>query len=706
MNLPAIPPPEHNHHPRYRPDIDGLRALAVLAVVVFHAFPRYAPGGFVGVDVFFVISGYLISLILFRSLASGSFSFAEFYAHRIRRIFPALIVVLVACYAIGWYVLLPDEFKRLGKHIAAGAGFVENFVLRREAGYFDVASEQKPLLHLWSLAVEEQFYLVFPFFVWFLWRKRLNLFTGVLLVALLSFWLAKKGVKADAVKAFFYPHTRFWELMAGALLAYVQVFHAWPAWLSKGIRWLIFNRVLFRDVPPENRQPALLANLAAGLGLLLILASIASYRATMSWPGSRALAPVLGAVLLIAAGPQAWVNRKLLAIKPMVWIGLISYPLYLWHWPLLSYLRIMEDGAVPAREWRIAAVAVSFVLAALTYWLIEKPIRYGKRHAWKNAALCVLLVVVGYVGYNAYAREGLAFRVKRDVENHAVFNEKNLPGAAENQEESCKRRFPFAASNAFCRLSRDAEPAVLILGDSHGVSLYPALAEVLSSDTQGVADIGGSGCVPFRDVASFDRKAPEQDKDRCRGIINQALDMAAPKAATVLLVSRGPIYLSGKGFFPDESVPHEKQHERVLLSALHPELTDLAAIWEAAMRETITELTAAGKRVIFVLDNPELGFDPKSCIDARPFRLNKKPLRSPCAVPRADFEARNRDYRALVSKVLADFPQVILVDGAKPFCDDQWCWAMQDGKVLYYDDDHVSLEGARLIAREILPHLQ
>lgn len=706
MDLPASPSPEHNFHPRYRPDIDGLRALAVLAVVVFHAFPRYAPGGFVGVDVFFVISGYLISLILFRSLASGTFSFAEFYAHRIRRIFPALIVVLAASYAIGWFVLLPDEFKLLGKHIAAGAGFIENFVLRHEAGYFDVASEQKPLLHLWSLAVEEQFYLAFPFFAWFLWRKRLNLFTGALLVALVSFWLAKKGVKTDAVKVFFYPHTRFWELMAGAMLAYVQVFHAWPAWLSKALRWLVFNRVLFREVPAESRQPAMLANFAAGLGLLLIFASIASYRATIPWPGSRALAPVLGAVLLISAGPQAWVNRKLLAMKPMVWIGLISYPLYLWHWPLLSYLRIMEDGAVPAREWRIAAVAVSFALAAITYWLIEKPIRYGSRRVWKNAALCLLLMVVGYVGYNAFVRDGLTFRMKRDIENHAtLFNEKNRPWLAENQEERCKRRFPFAASNAYCRLNRDAAPDILILGESHGVSLYPALAEALSSGTKIVADIGGGGCVPFRDVTSYDRKSSEQDKARCRVIINQVLDTVALRAETVLLVSRGPLYLSGKGFAPN-GFADEQYHDRALSSSSHPGLSGHAAIWEAGIRETLTELTTAGKRVIFVLDNPELGFDPKSCIDARPFRLNKKPLRSPCAVPRADFEARNRDYRALVSKVLADFPQVILVDGAKPFCDDQWCWAMKDGKVVYYDDDHVSLEGGRLIAREILPHLQ
>ena len=161
----------HNFHPQYRPDIDGLRALAILPVVANHAFQLYAPGGFIGVDIFFVISGYLISLIIFRSLTNNDFSFADFYSHRIKRIFPALILVVSTCYAVGWFALLPDEFKQLGKHIAAGMGFAQNIVLWNEAGYFDVASEQKPLMHLWSLAVEEQFYQSIPLLFGLLGRQ-------------------------------------------------------------------------------------------------------------------------------------------------------------------------------------------------------------------------------------------------------------------------------------------------------------------------------------------------------------------------------------------------------------------------------------------------------------------------------------------------------------------------------------------------------
>ncbi len=690
--------PEHNFHPRYRPDIDGLRALAILPVVAFHAFPRYAPGGFIGVDIFFVISGYLISLIIFRSLARGDFSFAEFYAHRVRRIFPALIVVLAACYAIGWFVLLPDEFMLLGKHIAAGAGFVQNFALQGETGYFDVASELKPLLHLWSLAVEEQYYLGFPLFVWLFWRKGLNVLTGVALIAIVSFLLSRKGVHADMVKAFYWPQSRFWELMAGALLAYVEVFKAWPDLLTRFLHWAVFNRLIFRHIPESPHQPLILRNLAASFGLVLILASIATYNANMPWPGSRALAPVVGAVLLIAAGPQAWINRRFLAMKPLVWVGLISYPLYLWHWPLLSFLRIIESG-LPAREWRIAAVALSFVLATLTYWLVERPVRYGTKRVWKNAAFCLALLVVGYVGFNAYERNGLEFRVKEAVRRNAMFSAKNTPWLPENQDERCKQGFPPRIDAGYCRLAKDGDPTVQLIGDSHAVSLYPGMRDILQTTPENVFQLGYGGCVPFFEVTSFDRNTDGPGHHHCRTITNQALSIAETSRTihTVVLVSRGPLYLSGKGFFPDD-YGDEKGHDRLLQSASHPELEDHYQIWETAMRETIDRLLAKGKRIVFVLDNPELGFDPKSCVDSRPWRLTSR-VRQPCAVPRNDFDERNQRYQELVAAVLKDYPAVKVFDAAAQLCDKQWCWAISDGQMLYRDDDHLSLDGARLMAR-------
>jgi peptidoglycan/LPS O-acetylase OafA/YrhL len=351
-------------HPTYRPDIDGLRALAVLCVMVFHAFPTALPGGFVGVDLFFVISGFLICTILFNSIEAGTFSVWDFYGRRIRRIFPALILVLASCYAFGWFALFADEYMQLGKHIAAGAGFVSNFVLWQESGYFDNSADTKPLLHLWSLGIEEQFYIIWPLVLWLGYRFRANLLVITVLVATVSFVLNIRGinVKNDLVATFYSPQTRFWELLLGAILAYMTLH---PIQRLKG---LITNA--------EQRQK--IQSAQSLLGLVLVALGVTLISKQSAFPGWWALLPTLGAVLLINAGPKALVNRYLLSNKLMVWIGLISYPLYLWHWPILSFLRIIESE-VPKVELRIAALAVSFILATLTYHLVEKPIRFGFR---------------------------------------------------------------------------------------------------------------------------------------------------------------------------------------------------------------------------------------------------------------------------------------------------------------------------------------
>jgi peptidoglycan/LPS O-acetylase OafA/YrhL len=222
-NKKTIPQSWHLTHPKYRPDIDGLRAIAVLSVVIFHAFPKSIKGGFIGVDIFFVISGFLISTIIMGSLERNSFSFIEFYSRRIKRIFPALLLVLIASFVFGWFALLADEYKQLGKHIAGGAGFVSNFVLWKESGYFDNDAETKPLLHLWSLGVEEQFYIVWPLLLWFAWKQRLNLLTVTMVVVAISFSLNVNTVQNDATAAFYSPQTRFWELLAGSILAYITL---------------------------------------------------------------------------------------------------------------------------------------------------------------------------------------------------------------------------------------------------------------------------------------------------------------------------------------------------------------------------------------------------------------------------------------------------------------------------------------------------
>jgi peptidoglycan/LPS O-acetylase OafA/YrhL len=359
----------------YRPDIDGMRAVAVLAVVGFHAFPGFLSGGYVGVDVFFVISGYLISGIIHRGLQNGKFRFWEFYARRIRRILPALVVVLVCTTVAGWLLLLPDEYAQLKKHVLSAAAFVSNFTLWSEAGYFDTASAFKPLLHLWSLGVEEQFYLLWPITLALAWKFGAKILPCIAIVAGSSFGLMIYFSSADPSAAFYSPMARFWELMLGAGLA------SFPEFAIKSDR--------LRDT-------------LSALGLTSIACAIALPwdRFLSSW---ALLLPTSGAGLIIAAGPRGWCNRNLLARRPAVWIGLISYPLYLWHWPLLSFAKIIEPTppAVRGVPIKLSLIAISFVLAFATYRLLELRVRssrlprYVKPLTAALGAACILALIGG-----------------------------------------------------------------------------------------------------------------------------------------------------------------------------------------------------------------------------------------------------------------------------------------------------------------------
>jgi peptidoglycan/LPS O-acetylase OafA/YrhL len=509
---------KHLSHPKYRPDIDGLRAIAVLSVVAFHAFPSWVKGGFVGVDVFFVISGYLISTIIFENLDKGTFSFAEFYVRRIKRIFPALILVLIASYTFGWFALLADEYKQLGKHIAAGAGFVSNIVLWNEAGYFDNSAETKPLLHLWSLGIEEQFYIVWPFLLWLAWRRNFNLFTITIVVAVVSFYLNVKGVHKDAIATFYSPQTRFWELLCGSLLAWATLYKkdTLGSIKAKLDGWLAF--VVCRKAKDGNGKT--LSNALSFLGLFLLAYGFYRINKDFSFPGKWAVVPVLGAILIIFSEPNAWGNRTILSNPIAVWFGLISFPLYLWHWPLLSFARIIESE-VPSRGVRIGAVLLAIVLAWLTYKFVERPIRLGKHSKVKTTALVVLMLVVGYVGYNTYDRGGLEFRTKNSEEfisyyensfpTWKYFNKINLSKQwrsecaffngrkylAEGQlEGGVTDSKPVDKLDASC-YERDPrfEKSVLIWGDSHAQALSPGVVNNIPKTWQ-VLQVASSGCNP------------------------------------------------------------------------------------------------------------------------------------------------------------------------------------------------------------------
>ncbi|MBI3700170.1 MAG: acyltransferase [Afipia sp.] len=366
----------------YRPDIDGLRAFAVLSVVLYHAFPKVLRGGFVGVDIFFVISGFLISSILFKEITQGRFSLSVFYGRRIRRIFPALAACLAAVLAYGFVALMPFELAQLGKHVFFGAGFLSNIALWSETGYFDSAAALKPLLHLWSLGVEEQFYIVWPAMLWIVFRINAPVGRLLALLFVLSFAiniaLSVSNLSAD----FYSPFSRFWELLAGAALA-------WRGDIA---------------LKPNARSWISIAGLAA------LVASVALFSADMHFPGWPALLPVAGAAAIIVAGPDAPTNRIVFSNRAAVFIGLISYPLYIWHWPIISYAHIvrMEKPLTPLLA--LALVGLSILLAWITYRFIEYPIRFGahRHRATQFIASCVALL--GACGLMVWINQGFPTR--------------------------------------------------------------------------------------------------------------------------------------------------------------------------------------------------------------------------------------------------------------------------------------------------------
>lgn len=657
-------PTRNSSHAKYRPDIDGLRAIAVLSVVIFHAFPNLIKGGFIGVDVFFVISGYLISTVIFENLAKGTFSLTQFYGRRIRRIFPALIIVMVACFAFGWFALLADEFKQLSKHIAAGAGFVSNIVFWKESGYFDTAAETKPLLHLWTLGIEEQFYIVWPLILWLAWKKKLNILAITIFVAVASFTLNIKEIKVDAVGTFFSPLTRFWELLSGSLLAWFTINH-------------------------KNTLSSFRASIVSFVGISLLFCGFWRINQDTVFPGVWALVPVLGAVLIISAGSQAWVNRTVLSNKVAVWIGLISFPLYLWHWPLLTFARIVE-GEVPSRNIRLAAATLSVVLAWLTYKFVECPIRLGKHSYAKTIALVILMVLLGFGGYNSYKNNRVSGGATK-VESLSRQIGWTIPASSQQQVDSCKKMFPdrilltpLERDDNFCILQRESTPNVLMIGDSLNLSLFPGLNKytdinVLVLSASSAAPLYNIRTVSFNDtIRLFNYK-----------LTNQALDYAFNNdeiKVVVLSFSNGPFLANTNSKYTITNIlnPNDKDHRRIFTEALS---------------STLSRLLSKNKRIIYVLPNPSLSYDIKSCLNSyRPFRLTKG-TNMPCAQSSTTYlENGGREYRDWVASVLKDFPEVRIFDAADPFCDKDKCWGMKDGKVLYRDEAHLSIEGSELVS--------
>jgi peptidoglycan/LPS O-acetylase OafA/YrhL len=661
--------------PSYRPDIDGLRALAVLAVIAFHAFPSEVPGGFIGVDVFFVISGFLITTLIQESLQQQSFSFRAFYASRVRRLFPAVVVVLLACQVAGWFALLSNEYKALGKHIAASTAFIPNVIFWSESGYFDYAAEAKPLLHLWSLGVEEQFYLFWPIVVWLCFKYRASLFKVGIALLLSSLVLNLIMIEESPSAVFFSPITRIWELLSGCLLVY----------------WANSRTGVVESFKAKFGSIKWISHAVSMMGLASLLLGVFLIDQDTLYPGAWALIPVLGTCSIILAGNQSWLNTSVLSNRFLVWIGLISFPLYLWHWPLLSFARIME-GSKPEWQIRAALVAVSFALAVLTYYLIERPIRFGRHLKLKTYVLTIAMVIVGSLGIATYSQDGFKSRTTdKAIEAQLADLKFDIP---DSEGWYCQDK---NYDGPRCHAT-GPHPSVVVIGDSHALTIYSGLRERFKAKGQDIGLYGASdGCPPLLNVVIQDQGG---DVRNCLKKGNQAIQRVIADAAIkeVVLTSRGPMYTAAKGF-------GDVELEQFGPWVLHVEGEDKGVrsneeVFALGLTKTLDALLAAGKKVTFLHDVPELGFDIRSCFSFRPMTMTNKVV-TPCAVSRKAFEARTEAYRAMVNNILSERPEIKVVDLSQALCDEKWCWAARDDTLFYIDDDHLSHRGADYVVRQL-----
>ncbi len=676
------------HH---RDDIDGLRAVAVALVILFHYGVPGFQGGFVGVDIFFVISGFLIGGIIDRELGAGRFSFINFYERRVRRIFPALFLILFASTAAAAVLLFPADFMRFAQSAAAAALFWSNIHFDAVAGYWDVAASSKPLLHTWSLAVEEQFYLVFPLILFAVrkWDRRRKLIAlAAMFVA--SFAASLWAVKATPTAAFYLAPYRFWEFLMGAGLVMVP---ASPFETLARASRLAVLAPLHDGARGHLRLTRYFAQAIALAGLAMIVWAGMTLPRGGAFPGWAAVMPCLGTALLIQAGtvPGNAVSR-LLSFRPLVFIGLISYSLYLWHWPIWvfagSWLHRAPSG------WDAAAcAALTFVLSVLSWRYVEQPFRNKQAVTRKPlfAAAAAAMACVCLFSVAALQTNGLPQRFGPRLARIVAQETMRMPVQAKcfgvpSKDVSVQR---------LCGIGANARPATFVLwGDSHAEVLIPAVADIARKHERRGLFAGSPSCAPLIGVIRYD--APD-----CRAFNDRVLAMILrhKEITTVILMARWGKNAQGTAYGDEGSgfVPIGDDQGR----AAKP--SDNAAIFARGLNRTIAALRADGRKVLLVGPVPEIGWTVPQVL-ARLEEEHKSHV--VVAPPAARFYEREKDVLPLFQH-MAEEHGVSAVFPHDYLCRTGRCAVRKNGIPLYRDEHHLSDYGAKklepLLSRAITP---
>lgn len=640
---------------KYRAEIDGLRALAVVPVILFHAGFELFSGGFVGVDVFFVISGYLITTILIEDIKNKRFSIVNFYERRARRILPALFFVMLVCIPFAWMWMLPNQMKDFSQSLVAVSLFASNILFWRESGYFAAAAEEKPLLHTWSLAVEEQYYVLFPIFLILAWRFGKNrVFWMIVVMAAISLMLSEWGWRNNATANFYLAPTRAWELFAGSIAAFIV-----------------------------QKQGVQKNNLLALIGLAAIVFSIFFYDEATPFPSVYALVPVLGVVLLVLYADKETIAARLLSTKGFVGIGLISYSAYLWHQPLFAFARI-RSLEHPSMILMFELSILAMLLAYLSWKYIEKPFRSRTSIGKKTIFVFSLIGLSSFtfVGYQGHSNEG--YRERFNIENSVY---ESLTRSKRQSE--CFGKNVIQRNDWFCNIGTSSSPpSIFVFGDSHSLSFLPAIDAALSENNESGLFTGTSGCTPFLRIHSL---RGDQLENNCNELNLRVFNYVQQNAIdTLILVARWTYYTDG-GYQGDNFsyIGFSETDERT------QETSRLA--FEYGLRETISAYSEIGVNVIVVSQVPQQIRDPLDVYAHS--TLSGKSL--------AESSVSRTEHLRLQRYVTSLFVTegVTLLDFTDTFCDQSHCSVGTNLASFYYDDDHLSLSGSSLLVDPLLDFL-
>lgn len=649
----------------YRPEIDGLRAVAVLPVILFHAGIGLFEGGFVGVDVFFVISGYLITSILIEDIVRGRFSLLRFYERRARRILPALFFV-VACtipFAILW--MLPTQLRDYAQSLMAVSLFSSNFLFWMESGYFEAGADLKPLLHTWSLAIEEQFYVIFPVLLFALWKLGRRAVIWILaMIAVVSLGLAEWGWRDHPAANFFLAPGRVWELLAGSFCAFA----------------------LHRRTLPGN-------DVAAALGLLAIGVAVFLFDDTTPFPSLYTLLPVIGVLLIILFGQQGTRVAALLSMKPIVGIGLISYSAYLWHQPMFAFARI-RSLTEPSLALMLGLAVLSLILAAFSWRFVEQPFRAGPNTRLKTqsgvfAISIAGLVLIAGIGAWGHINKGLPDRFPAHARAVLTMNTDQIARTCHFDE-----RLPWVVPKPACfHTVPNATDTVLLLGDSHVAAISNPVVAALNASGRNVYVGSYGGCIPLPEMERVHKSTAHKCAEFVGAILTYAEEIGID---TLVLVARFPAYLHGTRFSNGEGgVEHGiRMDVRDLTGASHEGQLDL-------LRSKLEDL-AARFNLVLVEPIPEAGWSVPELIAKRMYFEGSDD--QSLSTPYAAYAARTNALLSMFSALDAGSENITIAPVHTRFCNflTSRCTNADGKNILYLDDDHLSPAGAALIAPDIV----